>query len=211
MHLLVKLPQPVAQLGPDSGVERSERLVQEQHLGLGSESAGEGHPLALTARKLRRVAMAECLELDELQQLVDPVPDLGLRALANLQAKGNVVPDGHVLERRIVLEDEADIPVLGPDVRGVLARDQDLAVVGELETGDDPEERRLARAARPEQGSQRAAFDVERDIVERREVAEALRDVTDENGHYTVPSLGLMRVSAISTAIAISASTMAIA
>ncbi len=71
VHLLVQPAQPVAQLRAHAGVERAERLVQEQHLGLHRERAGERHPLALTARELRGVAVRERLQLDELEQLVD--------------------------------------------------------------------------------------------------------------------------------------------
>ena len=60
-----------------------------------------------------------------------------------------------------MLEDEADVALLRSELGRILARDQDLAVVGELETGDDPEQRRLAGAARSEQRRQRAALDLE--------------------------------------------------
>jgi hypothetical protein len=87
--------------------------------------------------------MAERLELDELQQLVDTVADLCFRALPHLEPERDVVSDGHVLERGVVLEDEADVPVLHPNVRRILPRNHDLAPVGYLEAGDDTQERRL--------------------------------------------------------------------
>ena len=43
------LPQPLAQLGAYLGVERAERLVEQQHPRLHGEGAGERHALALTA------------------------------------------------------------------------------------------------------------------------------------------------------------------
>ncbi len=54
-------------------------------------------------------------------------------------------------------------------------------------------------------------LDVERDVVERDEVAEALRDVANQNGHQAVSSLGRITVIATRTSIAISASTIEIA
>ena len=54
---VVELPEPLAQLGADARVERAERLVEEQHLRLGRERAGEAHALALAAGELRRVAV----------------------------------------------------------------------------------------------------------------------------------------------------------
>ena len=211
VHDVVELPQPLAELGADAGVERAERLVEEEHLRLGRERAGEAHALPLPARELRRVAVAEVLELHEVQELVDALGDLRLRALAHLEAERDVLAHGHVLERRVVLEDEADVALLRRERRRVLAGEEDLAGVGRLEPGDDPEQRRLARAARPEERRERARLDVERDVVERDEVAEALRDVADENGHQAVSSFGRMTVMATRTRIAISASTIEIA
>ena len=54
--LVVQPAQPRAQLGADGGVERAERLVEQQHLRLDGERAGERHPLALAARELVRAA-----------------------------------------------------------------------------------------------------------------------------------------------------------
>ena len=156
--------------------------------------------------------MAERLELDEAQQLVHLRRDLGARALAHLQTEGDVVADGHVLEGRVVLEDEADVALLRPHPGRVDAVDHDRARVGLLQPGDDPEQRRLARAARPEQRGQRAALDLERDVVEGLEVAEALAHVLDDDGHgYTVSSLGRIRVRATRTSTATKASTIEIA
>ena len=56
-----------AQLGPHLRVERAERLVEQQHRRVDRERAGEAHPLPLAARELRRVALREALELDELR------------------------------------------------------------------------------------------------------------------------------------------------
>ena len=89
-------------------VEGAERLVEEQHLGLDGEGPGQGHALALAARELGRVALAQVREADQLEQLVHPGLDLGLGALADLEAEGDVAPHGQVAERRVVLEAEAD-------------------------------------------------------------------------------------------------------
>ena len=82
--LVVQPPQPVAQVLAHARVERAERLVQQQHLRLDRERAGERHPLALAAGQLRRVAVGEPVQLHEPDQLVHPLADLGLRPLADL-------------------------------------------------------------------------------------------------------------------------------
>jgi hypothetical protein len=53
MQLVVQAAQPAAQLLAHLGVQRAEGLVQQQHLGLDRQRAGQGDALALAARELR--------------------------------------------------------------------------------------------------------------------------------------------------------------
>ena len=69
VHVLVETAEPCAQLLADGRVERAERLVQQHHLWLDGERAGERHALALAARELRGVAVGEAVEVDEREQL----------------------------------------------------------------------------------------------------------------------------------------------
>ena len=121
--------------------------------------------------------------VDELLELVHTPPDLGLRALANLQPEGHVPKDAEVLERGVVLEDEADVAPLRWQGRGVPALDPHRPAVGLVEPSDDPEQTGLAPAARTEQGGQPAAGDVDADVVEGDEVAEPLVDVQCLDAH----------------------------
>ena len=149
VHFLVQAPEPVAELG--GRARRARRTArQEEAAGL-RECTREGHSLALSPRQLRGIATGERFELDEPQELVDAFADLRPWTLANGEPEGDVVADGHVLERCVVLEDEADVPLLRLEGRGVDAGDLDLPAVRPLEAGDDPQERRLARSARAEQ------------------------------------------------------------
>jgi hypothetical protein len=72
-------------------------------------------------------------------------------ARAHGQAEGDVVAHPHVRKERVVLEDEADAPVLGGEGEPVLAVDLEPPGVGPLEPGHDLEERGLARARGAEQ------------------------------------------------------------
>ena len=71
VDLVVQAAQPGAQLGADVGVERAERLVEQQHARLDGERAGQRHALALAAGELRRVALVVAGEADDAEQLVD--------------------------------------------------------------------------------------------------------------------------------------------
>ncbi len=179
VHLVVQPQQPLAQLLAHARVERAERLVEQQHLRLGRERARERHALPLAAGELRRIALAEPVELHELEQLVRRARAISAFGRStDREPERDVVPHRHVLERRVVLEDEADAALLRRERRRLLAGDHDLAGVGRLEPRDHAQQRRLAAAARPEQRRQRAALDRDRDVVERHEVPEPLRDVT---------------------------------
>ena len=98
--------------------------------------ARERHPLALAATELAGVARLVAAEPDDPEQLVDLRGDLGLRAFADAQPEGDVLAHRHVLERRVVLEHEADPAPLGGQQGGVLAGDDDAPRVGQLEAGD---------------------------------------------------------------------------
>ena len=115
---------------------------------------------------------------------MDPFADLRLRPVADLQPERDVLEHGHVLEGGVVLEDEADAALLRRGTRHVLLCNVDRPAVGLLQAGDDPQQRRLAAAAGPEQRDERAGRHFERHVVESNEVAEALGHVLDGDGHY---------------------------
>ena len=114
--------QPLAQLGAHLRVERAEGLVEQQHLRLHGQRARQRHALQLAAGELGGIAAGEPVEAHQAEQLLDARADLVLGALAHAQAEADVVVHGHVLERRVVLEDEADPAVAGGRGGHVVAR-----------------------------------------------------------------------------------------
>ncbi len=154
LHLLAELE-----------VERAERLVEEQHAWPVDERAGESDALALAARELARLALLVALQADHPERLGDPDGPLRLRDLADHQPVGHVVTDRHVREEGVVLEDRVDVAVERRDGRHVLAVEQDAALGRDLEAGDHPQGRRLARPGRPEHREELAVHHVEVDPV----------------------------------------------
>ena len=186
-HFIVQPAQPAPQLLPHLGVERAERLVEQQHLRLHRERAREGNALALSARKLVGVALGEPLELHQLEQRPHLLADARLReaclSRANAQAEGHILENAHVAEKRVVLEHEPHAPLAHVRIGGVLAMEQHLPRVRPLEARDDPQQRGFARARWPEQREQLARSDLEAHLVERDEAAEALGQVLQRNAH----------------------------
>ncbi len=82
-----------------------------------------------------------------------------------------------------MLEDEPDVALAGMQVCRLGAGEQDVALIRRFHAGDDAQQRGLAAAGGAEQGDQLAGRDVEVDVVERDEVAEALGDVADFDTH----------------------------
>ena len=187
VHLVVQPSQPRPQVLAHVGVERAERLVQQQHLGLDRQRPGEGHALALAAGELRRVAVGKAGQLHQLEQVVDALSGLVLGALADIEAEGDVLAHGHVLERGVVLEHEADAALVRRQLGDVDAADLDLALVGAVEPADHPQERRLTAARRAEQRGQRAVRHLHRDVVQGGEVTEPFRDVRCDDCHVCSP------------------------
>ena len=146
VDVFLEVEQPAAEFLADLGIERAERLVEEEDLGLGGEGAGEGDALALAAGELVGVALAEAGEADGFEELVDAVGDfLFGRAIfaADFEAEGNVFKDVEVAEEGVVLEDETDAALTGGGIGDVLAVEVDAAIavgVGVFKAGDDAEE-----------------------------------------------------------------------
>ena len=109
VDLVVQAAQPLAQLGADLGVERAERLVEQQHLRLDRQRARERHPLALAAGELRRVALWRAGRARRCPAARRPARrSRAFGRLRTVRPKRDVVAHRHVLERGVVLEDEAD-------------------------------------------------------------------------------------------------------
>jgi hypothetical protein len=154
--------------GAGAGVERRERLVEQQGVGAARERAGERDALALAAGQRRRARVGPGGEPEPPEERVGAGAALGPRGVA--QAVGDVAPRAQVREQRVVLEDVADPPRVGAPVdaaghvepHGVAAAHP--AGRRAHEPGDDPQHRRLARAGRPGQGQARPRRDGERDV-----------------------------------------------
>ena len=133
-----------SQLMAQRCVERGERLIEQQELGIARKGAGEGHALTLPARELVRTAVGQ---LDQPESLEPERCPTGCRARAHRE----LLPDGAVREQAWLLGDVTN---------GTLRRRRlELAPThrhpgGRLraEARQAPQRRRLARPRGAEQG-----------------------------------------------------------
>jgi hypothetical protein len=159
VHFVVQLAQPAAQLQTDLRVQRAERFVEQQDAGFDRQSACQRDPLALASGELRRITARQILQLDQSPAIRGPWRESALSTDAHfagrtLSPKGDVLEHGHVPEERVVLEDKADAAVAGIAMRSVFAIEENVAGVGEFQSGDDAQQRGLAGARRSQQRHQ---------------------------------------------------------
>jgi hypothetical protein len=65
MQVIVQATQPAAQFLSHLGVQRPERLVQQQHLRLHRQRTGQGDALALSTRQLRGIPVGQPVQLHQ--------------------------------------------------------------------------------------------------------------------------------------------------
>src|SRR3546814_1715902 len=94
------------ELAPGLLVDRRERLVHQQHLGVDGEGAGKADALAHAARQLVRVGLLETLEADLADVALRHRLALGAGGAAQLEAEGDVAQHRRPGHQREVLEHE---------------------------------------------------------------------------------------------------------
>src|SRR5208282_4457728 len=162
-------------------VERTQRLVHEEHARIEDDGARKGHALLLAAGELLRIARLEPGELHGLEHLGHAARDRLLVPPALPEREADVLLDRHVRKERIVLEDHADVAAIGWRMDDRLRVDVDLAARGELEAGDHHERRRLARAARPQERDELARLHREAQVADRRDGTVALVEAVEHD------------------------------
>jgi hypothetical protein len=177
--LLLQIDQLDLHLLAQLGVERGQRLVEQQHCRMRDQRPADRHPLLLAAGKLVRIAFAEAGQAHILEGFADLAGNLRRRRLRHLQRKCDVALDRHVRKQRVTLEYRAHRPFFRRPVGQVGAVEQDAPAVGQIEPCDHAQQCRLAAAGRPEQSEKLAGLDVDADAVDRRELTEPARHVLD--------------------------------
>ena len=165
-QLALKAQQLLAHLHAQLGVQVRQRLVQQQHLRLDHDGAGERDALLLAARQLRRPAVGQMLQPDEVERRVHPPLDLRARHAPLLQPEGDVAAHCHMRPQRVALEHHADVALVRRQARDVAPADRHLPALRDVEAGDQAKQRGLAAARRAEEGEELARLDVEVDVLQ---------------------------------------------
>ena len=155
-----EVQQLVAHLLAGHLVEGGERLVHEQQRRIDCEGAGDRDALLHPAGERVGPVVAELLEADQLDQLVDG-DAVACLAGVELASEADVRLDVAPGQQGGLLEDEAEfLEPLGGD--GVVAEDGDRAGGRLLEACDQAQQRGFAAAAGADEGDELAGGDRER-------------------------------------------------
>ena len=191
LHLLELVPK----LDTELGVQVTEGLVHADDGGVGDQGTGDGYALLLAAGELGH-GLLELLvgEVYLPGDLPDPLIDLRLLHLLDLEAEGDIVIDRHGGEQSVALEHDADVAILDGHMGDVPALDEDAPGGGLDEARDGPQRRRLAAAGRSQKCKEFALLHMDVDVMQGGEVAEFHDDVIQFNHMFPLFFPFLIRI-----------------
>src|SRR5471032_2347437 len=197
LAFVLDLDQQLAQRQLFGGVHAGGRLVERQQLRIGGQRAGDFQAELIAIRQETRGALGELADADEVQQLLGALADRRFFQARGLVAEhgaehalmgAHVAADHDVFQRRHLAEQTDVLEGAGDAGLGhFMRRGRRIRLAGQLESarvrliqaGDDVEEGGLAGAVRPDQAVDLALHDLDADIGQRLQAAEALVDAGD--------------------------------
>lgn len=141
---------------------------------VGRRGRGRARRAALTAGQLRGAPPPVVSEPHRGERLPGAAHPIGAGRLAHPEPVGDALLHRHVRKQGVVLEDGVHLAREGRQVGDVPPGEFDPALVGLFEPRDQPQQRGLARAGRPEQGEELAVPDPQVDPGHRGRVPEGL-------------------------------------
>ena len=147
------------------GIERGQRLIEQEDVGLKHQRARQGDALALAAGELRGAAGFLAGEADQFQGFAHAAIDLC--GAMTLETELHVAARGEVRKQGVILEHGADVALIRLALIDDLAVEQDVAGGGLLEAGDQAQRGGLAASGRAQQGEETAPRNGERDVTDR--------------------------------------------
>ena len=158
-RLAVGVPQFEQQIAhdlPGLRIERPERLVHQQDLGIADQHLRETDALALAARQHVRIAIAEAAETDRGEPALRALQRLVARRALDLEPDRDIVDRGLPGKQRIGLEQIAGLPVEAGE-RAV--ENPHRSRYRPQQAGRDIEQRRFSAAGRADNGDELAVRD----------------------------------------------------
>jgi hypothetical protein len=171
LGLFPDLQQLEVHLFAGHGVERPERLVHQDQLGIVDERARNGGTLLHAAGELVGEFVLGAAQSDQRQQLAGALPALGERKPEDFGRQQHVVENAPPFQQQRLLEHHADVARRIERLRR--RADANLARLVGVQAGQDFQQRRLSAAGRADQRDQLAVFDVEGRLRDRQKLRTA--------------------------------------
>jgi hypothetical protein len=164
-------------------VQTRKRLIEQQQPGSANQCPGEGHALLLPSREFMWITSGIPLDANELQRLSNPADLLRSRNALRVEHELQALMHGQMRPQGQVLEDESDPSSMGREqaaarTGNVDTVQPDLTRAGNVETRDQPQQRRLPTSARTQNDHALSVRHVESHAVERLVRRELFLDVT---------------------------------
>jgi len=153
-------------------------------LGARTIRAADRDALALPARQRLGLAIEQLADLEDAGSALDPVADLALVQVGELERERHVVVDRHVRVQRVALEHHRDAALGRRQVVGALAIDHDVTGGDGLQPGDQAQQGRLAAARRADEHDELAFGDGQADATDDVDRVERFADVAQDHGGH---------------------------
>ena len=168
-------------------IETRERLVEQQHTRLANDGSSKSGALLFSSGELVGVPPRELLDANECQGLLRSPASFAGRSLSRSKDEVETLPNGQVRPQGQVLEHEPDTSLMRRHKGATRCRDRssvqrDLPRFRYFQPGDDPEQCRLAAAARAKNDDCPSGRHGKGDVVQRDVCRESLGDVGQRNG-----------------------------
>src|SRR5215475_7410445 len=173
-HPLLELLQLVTGRRAELGVQVGQRLVEQEHLRLPDQGAGQRDPLALAAGQLPGPAVEQLVNAEPAGCPAHLLRPLLPRYARGREREGDVREHGLVRVQGVALEHHRDLPRPGGQVGDHLPPDEDVALAGVLQARDEPQQRCLAAAGWAEQDEVLALLGLQVNAIHRGDGAELL-------------------------------------
>src|SRR3989442_5535147 len=144
------------------GIQRAERLVQEEDLGMVNQRPGQSHALGHAARQMVGVGVGEGFQADQPHEIVHLLT-LTVVQTAGDEAGLEVAANGEPGEKVWVLKHQT---ALGAGASDGLSADPELTRVGRVQAGDEAKEGGFAAAAGADQSDQFPGSDRKGNLVQ---------------------------------------------
>ena len=159
---------------------------------LPDNGAAESNALPLSTGQRTRLAVQEMRHAERPAGILDAPVDLRPAHAAHLQSEPDVLANGQVRVKGVVLEHHRNVPVPRRQVRDVAVTENDAAAGGRLQAGEDFQHRGLAAARGSDEDDKLTVGNLQREGFQRLHVAVVLVDVFDtdaRHGYFSAPAV----------------------